>query len=482
MLSPGKATLIDQLLLIAVAAVALALAPVVSHADPLQYNILDLGTLGGSYSFGLGINNNGDVVGFSSTDGDVVEHAFRYSIINQMTDLEDPESGTYSYAFGINDLGIVVGTREFTPTGGYHAFLYSDNEFLDLGVSAGFNDLGVPGDLETSSAFGINNNFGPTGTESIGDIVGYASMADGSNPRPFLNSGTSMALIGDGDLNGYAYAYSDVNGGMVAGQFWDNDNDADDGLLDTDGDAIGMTNPLGQQATGYDVNSNGVVVGAVSTTGGSEGFIFDGTSIVSTGTLQGSCSTLWDVNASGQAVGYSYIAQDQGFRATTYAENPTGTGVALQDLNSLINQDDGDSAKWQLWDARAINDSGWITGWGYYHDMIWDEYSQQYWPGDEYQHAYLAIPTDQLESLFFGPPQMSLFSFGSEMSSDFGDSPNYGAVGAFMSGGASPNISYDSYDESGGGTGGTPELPPGSLGLVSMVPMGLIWLRRLRRK
>ena len=473
MLRPGSLTLwhVWSSLVIAVTA-AIVLAPV-AHAD-LEYNIIDIGTIRdigtvgvGAYSFGLGIDSEGDVVGFSAEPTTIVdpdnppppvEHAFLYTYSTQtMTDLGALGTGVYSYAFGINDDGVVVGTSEISPGGAYHAFVYSDGELTDLGV---------PMDFADSCAYGIND---------AGEVVGYASMADGSDPRPFIYDGSTMSLIGDGDLSGYAYS---VNcDGIAAGQFVDDDGDGDDGqMMDDDGDAINVGSLGGPGAAAYTVNDVGLAVGAADTLGGdSHAFVSNGTTMTDAGTLGGSESVLWDVNNSGVAVGRSYIADDNGFQAAIY--NMTD---GMQNLNGLI----GDaSANWTLWDARAINDNGLITGWGYYMDPTPDPVTGQY---SDSLHAYLAVPVGYTPNsdettLFGGPSLMSGFGGGSTMFEAAGGSPNSDAVGAFMNVGS---FSNQSYDDSSGDTGGgaTPELPPGVLGLIGLAPMSLIWLRRLRRK
>ena len=71
----------------------------------------DLGTLGGTYSDGKGINALGQVVGTSNISGDADYHAFLYSdgLMYDLNDLLSPGIGTtLTDAHGINDSGQIV--------------------------------------------------------------------------------------------------------------------------------------------------------------------------------------------------------------------------------------------------------------------------------------------------------------------------------------------------------------------------------------
>ncbi len=43
---------------------------------PTHYSIVDLGTLGGSFTLAIGVNNSGQVTGLGTTAGDAAVHAF----------------------------------------------------------------------------------------------------------------------------------------------------------------------------------------------------------------------------------------------------------------------------------------------------------------------------------------------------------------------------------------------------------------------
>jgi probable HAF family extracellular repeat protein len=97
--------------------------------------MMDLGSLGGHATYTTGINNAGQIVGYSYTPDDHRWHAFLYSE-GTMMDLGTLNGGPFSEAWGINASGQVVGNSTAapgsTPRNGDHAILYSGGIMYDL--------------------------------------------------------------------------------------------------------------------------------------------------------------------------------------------------------------------------------------------------------------------------------------------------------------------------------------------------------------
>ena len=102
----------------------------------------DLGTLGGSGSTATGINESGQIVGWSMTTDDSAQHAYLYSggTMIDLNSLIDPNSGwTLVWAHAINNSGQIVGEGT-NESGETHGFLLTPvpepSTFVLLGVSA----------------------------------------------------------------------------------------------------------------------------------------------------------------------------------------------------------------------------------------------------------------------------------------------------------------------------------------------------------
>jgi probable HAF family extracellular repeat protein len=141
--------------------------------------IQDLGTLGtGSFSEAWGVNNAGQIVGWSYTNGGgglTGVHAFLYTEAQGLIDLTpDSDQGT---ATDINEAGQVTGYK--TALGGYHAFRWQEGTFVDLGVLPGFAH---------SFGWGIN---------ASGQVAGNSTSASGNSERLVrYTDGTGLQNLG----------------------------------------------------------------------------------------------------------------------------------------------------------------------------------------------------------------------------------------------------------------------------------------------
>lgn len=124
-----------------------------------------LGTLGGKWSYGMDINNNGYVAGFADTGANPSTqpgvymsryHAVIWAPNGAVTDLGT--FGTDSYAYKINATNQAVGST-LGNDGLYHAFLYDGTRLIDIGFA------GVHGE-----ALSINNQ-----GQVVGDTVNWGS-------------------------------------------------------------------------------------------------------------------------------------------------------------------------------------------------------------------------------------------------------------------------------------------------------------------
>jgi probable HAF family extracellular repeat protein len=144
----------------------------------------NIGSLGGTLTQPQGINNSGQMVGFSNTVAGY-KNAFLYSR-GVLTDLGTLDAMDTSVAYGINNNSAVVGTSYDQDASGGRAFLYSS--------SGGMEDLNSLIDPNSGwileSANGINDH---------GQIVGIGICPEGGehafllDPTPEPSAGALLA-------------------------------------------------------------------------------------------------------------------------------------------------------------------------------------------------------------------------------------------------------------------------------------------------
>ncbi len=300
------------------------------------YRVTDLGTLGGSTSQALGINDLGQVVGESLMPDNVAVHAFLWSKQGGATDI-GALGGNFSAAQAINNQGQVVGYsaiaggREFVE----HAFLWTAGE--------GIEDLGTLPGYDSSIALGISD---------LGQVVGVSySSTNTSNQRAFLWTHTGGM---QGFVNGSLFASGINNAGQVVGI----GVNLDAALWTKRGTTTDLGTLGGSFSVAAGLNTFSQVVGFSPTTGNTDTHAFLWTKaggIKDLGTLGGDFSSAHGINALGQIVGDS-DATTGGFLHAFLWTN----GGGMRDLNTLILAGSG----WVLSEATGINLQGQIVGTG----------------------------------------------------------------------------------------------------------------------
>lgn len=235
-------------------------------------------------SAALDISNAGQVVGFSGSRATL----WNGGVPTALGTL----GGSYSTAAAISRAGQVVGysTLPGDNANYNHATLWNGLTAIDLGTLGG----------TFSFAAGIN---------SAGQIVGWSVLAG--------NMGGVHAVLWNGGIAtdlGLGYAFKINDRGQVVGQ----------GFEDPASDSRHAT-------------------------------LWSGGTRTDLGTLGGSLSTAADINNAGQIVGGSLLADNLIGHAVIWQ------GTVATDLNTVLDAPTRD-AGWYLSDAVAINAQGWITG------------------------------------------------------------------------------------------------------------------------
>ena len=310
-----------------------------------RYQITRIPTPSGANSAALGINNRGEVVGYSFQGEDY--QAFLYSSSDQsMTDVGSL-GGKVNAACAINDSGQVTGYSQ-DENGNLLAFLFSRSQPIA--------SLGTLQNAATSEAFGINNS---------GAVVGDGQSGE-QNHRPVLFSNGSvqdLGLAGSNEPDALETAYAINDSGQIVGRHGAGNNTFH-AFLYANGNTTDFATLGGANGEALAINKKGQVVGDSDTANGpAHAFLFDHSQLKDLGTLPGldNASYARAINNSGDIVGESDSAdQKRAFLSTKgqlveldkVAENLSDAGFSSLDV------------------AYGINDQGLIVGYGTTSDNL----------------------------------------------------------------------------------------------------------------
>jgi probable HAF family extracellular repeat protein len=337
-----------------------------NNPAPAHYTVTDLGTLGGTFSLAYGINDHGQIDGFSTLPGDTVQHSFVIEK-GKMIDL-GTLGGANSESFAnLNNAIQVAGTAETSVTDP------NNENFCSFGtnlICLGF--VWQNGIMTPLSTLGGNNGQAAA-INNRGQVAGYAetATADPNCPAPQVLQYRPAVWTW-----GHANALPLYRGDTEGAAFWMNNSGEVVGasgscapydpryalplqprhaLLWRDGKPVDLGSLGGQsQNAAFAINDRGQIVGASDLPGDTyqHAFMWQNGHMTDLGTLPGDVvSAAVAINNWGQVTGVS--ADPNGnIRGFLWQD-----GV-MYDLNNLI----AGSSPLYLLHGFGINSAGEIVG------------------------------------------------------------------------------------------------------------------------
>jgi probable HAF family extracellular repeat protein len=316
-------------------------------AAEVRYSVVDLGTPAGkTMSSATGINDNGQIVGYSGDYGTglgtgvvINSHAFVYDG-GAMQDLGIAPNGFDGGAFGVNNSVVVVGGPSARTLLNGHAFTVNNGIKSDLGTLGG----------SQSAACGIND---------AGLVVGWAFNLSGRQ-RAFSYDGTILHDLGTIPSGDFSQAFAVNQSGQVVGRAGSTTGIWWHAFIYNGGQMQDIGTLGGSISQANAINNRGQVVGSADTGSREDAFIYENGSMTDLGTLAAPYnveSSALGIGDNGDIVGASFAPGDNfGMHSSAFLV----TGGTMLDLNTLISPTSG----WHLSTATAINRNGLIVGQG----------------------------------------------------------------------------------------------------------------------
>jgi probable HAF family extracellular repeat protein len=323
--------------------------PVFTQAA-IKYEVIDLGTLGGSESMAISINDNYQIVGWAEDiEGNERATLFDPTGAGNNIDL-GTLGGAESHARSINDLGQIVG-HAMDSQDHEHATLFDPNgtgNNIDLGTLGG----------NSSSAHYINN---------ISQIVGSSEDTEGYRRATLFDTIDASNNIDLGTLGGDESWASSVNDtGQIVGSAQNSQGDHNAILFDITG--MGNNIDLGTwwdgPSSAASINNIGQVAGRIASYGYDWQYavLFDITGADKNIRLDESGDFPFRVYYESFALSINEVGQVVG-GAVKRSLIWTGHAVLFDSTGAGNNIDLIDkSSGWSWTMARDINNSGWIVG------------------------------------------------------------------------------------------------------------------------
>ena len=331
-----------------------AMAACGQSAEPPSYAFRDLGTLGGSNSAALGVNNRRQVVGWStlSDDPDCLSSTgprpCEYPVLwveGKPTDLGHLSPGAdFTHAAAINDAEVIVGTEIDHITADRYItkpFVYTEGGISGLPLLSQNPDHG-------GEAFDINLD---------GTVVGYS---DDAEQAQVLATWSDGEVTGLGPSDGIYRRGLGINSqGWIAGLHYEPLSfRPHNGIFYRKERFSLLSDPRGVLSSGNAINDNGWIAGTLAERPHSPAkatiwmpIPMGGANSRVVGALDGHLSSEFlDMNSFGTAVGTSSDSDE--ILAILYHDGE------LYDLNDLVPVGNG-----ILRSAEGINDNGDIVGW-----------------------------------------------------------------------------------------------------------------------